>query len=212
MSANRVIHEGHKAHEESWRPSCPSWITAMLEHIGSGYFDLHTDLKQGNNSAWQRFILGDDYLCGMCVAGKYYNIDQSDPLDPQVSMVQDSKFLRQYFRFIRKGAVRIQANSTNAAFDPVAFINANGSYVVVVKASASGSFSVQGLPAGTYGIKYTVTVKDATTGKLIDKQAGLTTLKFKTKPLPHGRTYRWFVKACAGTRCAKSARWKFTVT
>jgi hypothetical protein len=37
----------------------------------------------------------------------------------------------------------------------VAFVNTNGKYVVVVNATTSGSFNVQGLPAGTYGIKYT---------------------------------------------------------
>lgn len=128
--------------------------TAMLEHIGSGYQDLHTDLKQGNNSAWQRFIIGDYYQCSQCLAGKYFNIDQSNPSNPVVTMVDDSKFLRQYFLFIRKGAVRIQANTTNTAFDPVAFINKNGFYVLVLKTSTSGSFAVKNLPAGTYGIEY----------------------------------------------------------
>jgi len=129
--------------------------TAMLEHIGSGYSDLHMDLREGNTSAWQRFILGDYYMCSECLAGKYYHIDQANPANPQVQMVADSKFLRQYFRFIRKGAVRIQANTTNWAFDPVAFVNADGGYVAVVKTTASGTLAVQGLPAGTYGIKYT---------------------------------------------------------
>ena len=131
--------------------------TAMLELIGATYHDLHKDLREGNNSAWQRFILGDYYLCGICTAGKYYNIDQTNPSNPQVSLVPDAKFLRQYFRFIRKGAVRIQANTTNWAFDPVAFINTNGDYVVVVKTQTNGTLAVQGLPAGTYGIKYTTT-------------------------------------------------------
>ncbi|HEY0305317.1 MAG TPA: hypothetical protein VGC44_10095, partial [Longimicrobiales bacterium] len=31
--------------------------TAMLEHIGSGYEDLHQDLKVGNVSTWQQFAL-----------------------------------------------------------------------------------------------------------------------------------------------------------
>ena len=70
-------------------------------------------------------------------------------------MASRTKFLRQYFKYIRRGAVRIGAASTNASFDPVAFINAGGQYVVVVKAAAGGSFSIAGLPAGTYGIKYT---------------------------------------------------------
>jgi hypothetical protein len=31
--------------------------TAMLEHIGAGYHELHEDLKVGNNVAWQQFTL-----------------------------------------------------------------------------------------------------------------------------------------------------------
>ena len=38
------------------------------------------------------------------------------------------------------------------SFDPLAFINANGTYVVVVKADTPGSFSIENLPPGTYGI------------------------------------------------------------
>jgi hypothetical protein len=51
--------------------------------------------------------------------------------------------------------VRVGAQSADARFSPVAFRNANGKYVVVVKATAGGSFTVGGLPAGTYGIDYT---------------------------------------------------------
>jgi hypothetical protein len=51
--------------------------------------------------------------------------------------------------------VRISATTTNVTFDPVAFINSDGKTVVVVKAGGSGSFSVNGLPNGTYGISYT---------------------------------------------------------
>ncbi|MEO7966603.1 MAG: glycoside hydrolase family 30 beta sandwich domain-containing protein, partial [Gemmatimonadaceae bacterium] len=64
--------------------------------------------------------------------------------------------LRQYFRYVGLGAVRVGATSANNTFAPVAFRNTNGKYVVVVKATAGGSFSVGGLPAGKYGIDYTV--------------------------------------------------------
>jgi hypothetical protein len=135
--------------------------TAMLEHGGSGYQDLHTDLKQGNNSAWQRYIIGDYYNCVPCMDGKYYTIDQTNLNSPIISMTNDTKFLRQYFKFIRPGAVRIDAQTTDANFDPVAVINSPsnavlpGGWVTVVKAATGGSFDILGLPAGTYGIKYT---------------------------------------------------------
>jgi O-glycosyl hydrolase len=126
--------------------------TAMLEHIGSSYEDLHQDLKVGMNSAWQQFTLSyptDDN------GAQYYTIGLSNPNNPTITMGSRTKYLRQYFKFIRAGAVRIGAGSDNGAMDPLAFINTNGKYVVVIKASQGGSFSIQGLPVGTYGIKYT---------------------------------------------------------
>jgi hypothetical protein len=81
-----------------------------------------------------------------------------------------TEFLRQYFKFIRSGAVRIQATSDNGSFQPLAFINKNGSYVVVVDANQGGDMSIKGLEPGTYGIKYTtgtqydVNLSDVTVG------------------------------------------------
>jgi len=125
--------------------------TSMLEHIGSSYEDLHEDLKIGLNSSWQQFTLG---YCGTDDGGAYYTIDQTDLQRPRVIIGSRTKFLRQYFKFIRPGAVRIGATG-GGAFDPLAFINPGNKYVVVVKAASGGTFSVQGLPAGTYGLKYT---------------------------------------------------------
>ncbi len=124
---------------------------AMLEHIGSGYQDLHQDLKVGNNVAWQQYTLASP---GADNGGAYYVVDVSRPGQPVVRMGQRTPFLRQYFRYIRPGAVRIEAGTNNAAFDPVAFINSDGKYVVVINASSQGTASISGLPAGRYGITY----------------------------------------------------------
>lgn len=56
---------------------------------------------------------------------------------------------------MRAGAVKIETTSNDNDFDAVAFINTDGDYVVVIKASQEGSFSIQGLLPRTYGIKYT---------------------------------------------------------
>ena len=126
--------------------------TAQLERIGADYHVLHEDLKVGNNVAWQQYALG--YPTGDNGA-QYLTIDNPTSPNPTVTMASRTKFLRQYFKYVRKGAVRVDANSVDSKFDPVAFINANGKYVVVVKASGGGNFSVNGLPAGTYGVKHT---------------------------------------------------------
>lgn len=131
--------------------------TSMLEwwSTGNGYATLHDDLKIGNNSAWQQGVLAGAMNSDMSI----YQIDDSNAAQPRVLLTDKTKFLRQYYKFVRPGAVRIEAASQQATFDPLAFINADGSYVVVVKCSAGGEFSIGGLAAGTYGIKYTTTAE-----------------------------------------------------
>jgi Glycosyl hydrolase family 30 beta sandwich domain len=120
--------------------------TGMLEWwFDNGTFEvLHEDLTVGRNSAWQ----------GSVLAG-LFNIDASNPLSPIITYRTNTKFNRQYFKFVRHGAVRIDASSDGSTFEPIAFINEDGRYVVVTKAGAGGSFIVSGIPAGTYGLKYT---------------------------------------------------------
>jgi hypothetical protein len=84
-----------------------------------------------------------------------YTIDDSDPANLRVLLNDATKFTRQYYRFVRPGAVRIKSITQQSMFDPLAFINKNGSYAVVVKCDAGGDFSIGGLAAGTYGVKYT---------------------------------------------------------
>ena len=121
--------------------------TAMLEHIGSDYNDLHNDLKIANNAAWEQYTLA---YCLSNDDGSMYYWAQGN----SVSLGSRAKMLRQYFKYIRAGAVRIDAQSGNSALDPVAFRNTNGKFIVVVRATAGASFTVTGVPAGTYGIKY----------------------------------------------------------
>lgn len=126
--------------------------SAMLEHIGSGYVDLHMDLSLGRNSTWQQFAMGG------CApgdpGGRYYLIDASVPTNPKVTLASRTHLLRLYFQYIRPGAVRLGAASGDGRFDPLAFRNANGKFVVVVRTTAAGTFRVQGLPGGTYGLRY----------------------------------------------------------
>jgi len=129
--------------------------TSMLEwwSNSNGYATLHEDLKIGNNSAWEQGVLGGALDSQMAVC----QIDDSNAAQPRVLLTDKTKFLRQYYKFVRPGAIRIEAACQQAAFDPLAFINADGSYVVVVKCNAGGEFTIGGLTAGAYGIKYTTT-------------------------------------------------------
>ncbi|MHC4439379.1 MAG: LamG-like jellyroll fold domain-containing protein [Planctomycetota bacterium] len=127
--------------------------TSMLEWWSSSnsYRTLHEDLKVGNNSAWQQGVLVGALNSNMAL----YVVDDSNPANPRLMLNDKTKFTRQYYRFVRPGAIRIQSVSQESSFDPLAFINKDGSYVVVVKCNAGGDFSIGGLVAGTYGIKYT---------------------------------------------------------
>ena len=117
---------------------------------------LHQDLKIGRNSSWQQATFNGE--------NGYYEVNR---VTRQVTLRPKTKIMRQYYRHIRPGAVRIEATTTDAALDPIAFVSANGRTVVVVAAGSAGSFTVNGLPTGTYGISYTtdtefdINLKDA---------------------------------------------------
>jgi hypothetical protein len=139
--------------------------TAMLEHIGSGYVDLHEDLTVANVSAWQQFGLA---FCTLpsnngVGGGLYFLVYGAKPgqTNPTVVTAKTSTYLRQYFRYVKLGAVRLGASTADTTFSPVAFRNPDGRFTVVVKATSGGSFSVGGLPAGTYGIEYTTNAEYA---------------------------------------------------
>lgn len=141
---------------------------SMLEYIGAGYTHLHTDLK-ANAVAWQQYALAFDVVNPGDDGSQYYLINHTTHA---VTVSSRMKFLRQYFKYIRRGAVRIEAASNNSIVDPVAFRNSNGGFVVVVKTEGGGKFTIQGLPAGTYGISYTTRTEDHSVLPEVTLEAG----------------------------------------
>jgi fibronectin type 3 domain-containing protein len=164
--------------------------TSMTEWMWADHNDLHNDLKVGKNSVWG----------GHGIAGKYpdfdfYRIDDSDPENPEIIMNDNTKLWRQYIKFIHNGAVQIDSATNNNNFDPVAFINTDGGFVVVVNAAVGGTFDILGLPEGTYGIKYTTStnydvdlvdtiISDNQTLSTFIPQAGVLTVYAKNAPQP----------------------------
>lgn len=144
--------------------------TAMLEHIGSGYEDLHEDLKLARNTAWQQFTLA--YPASADRGATYFPVQGGSSAAPTVEPGSRTKFLRQYFRFIRPGARRIGAQSDNAAVDPLAFINPDGNYVIVVKTTGQQTFDIAGLPAGVYGVSYTTSSQAGVDAPEVNLAAG----------------------------------------
>ena len=129
--------------------------TAMLEHLEGDAAELHEDLTVGQVSAWQQYSIAmksvgrtpDD-------AGDYYIGDFADPKAPVIRISKRSRGLAHYFRYVRLGATRIEARSSDDAIKPTAFRNADGTFVVVLASHEAGPMSVRGLPAGRYIVSY----------------------------------------------------------
>jgi hypothetical protein len=131
--------------------------TAMLEwwSDSNGLPVFREDLETGLNSAWEQGVIGGasagkDVDNGMSL----YVIDNADPENPIVRINKKTRLLRQYYLFVRSGAVRIDALTDETDLHPNAFINADGGYVVVVQADAAGEIPVLGLPSGDYSATF----------------------------------------------------------
>jgi hypothetical protein len=124
--------------------------TSMLEHIGSATNDLYDDLTIAHVSSWQQFTAA---ACGTTDdGGTLLQINPGNP--PTVTFKSRTKLLLQYFEYVRPGAVRYRATSSTSGVDPVAFRNADGKHVVVVRTGGAQDLTITGLPAGTYGAYY----------------------------------------------------------
>jgi hypothetical protein len=134
--------------------------TGMLELINAGYEDLHQDLKIGLNSEWEQYGLSGCVVYSPTSGGPHITVSQVNPT--VVIYNNRTRYLMQYFKYVRRGAVRIDATSKISVLDPLAWVNTNGRFVVVVKATDAQSFSVGGLPPGRYGIFYTIGPNDET--------------------------------------------------
>jgi hypothetical protein len=145
--------------------------TAMLEHIGSGVDDLYKDLTVGQVSAWQQFAMAYPNADN---GGTYYPIISGQP-----QLGSRTRYLRQYFRYVRLGAQRVGASSTSGALRPVAFRNPDGRLAVVIHADQTGALTVRGLRPGQYGVS--LTSSPTTTSELGTQTAGANgTLSFTT--------------------------------
>jgi hypothetical protein len=129
--------------------------TSMLEHIGSTYAELYEDLTIANVSAWQQFTIA---YCGVRdrpdADGVYFQVNQSDPTTPRVHVTHISRLLRQVFYYVRPGATRIGATSSDPGVKPLAFRSPLGGAVVVGWTDRETPFLIRGLPTGSYGVNY----------------------------------------------------------
>lgn len=127
--------------------------TAMLEKGGAGFDQLWQDLTVADVSEWMQWAAA--WHEGPGTAGWTYAIvDMEDPHDPKVAMSCGYANLAQVFRYVRRGAVRIEADSDDDDYRAMAFVNVNGAYVTIIDAKRGGPIGVSGLPGGTYTVTF----------------------------------------------------------
>lgn len=173
---------------------------AMLEYwdVSNTFATLHDDLTNGRNAAWQ---------AGVITGGTSTTSTNITILPGGVPTFSPrTQFVRRYFQAVRRGAVRVGATSTDARFAPVAFRNADGRYAVVVKATAPGTATIGGLPAGTYGIDFTTSatssVENPQTGSRPDQT--ITAGQTITVDVPWGVTVI-YLRVATPVACVETA-------
>lgn len=120
--------------------------TSMLEwwFKNATYEVLREDLVEAENSAWQGQVLRT-----------LFDVDMKDPKAPKLSVASDTRMNLQYFRYIRMGAQRIGAESSDpTSTRPTAFINPDKSYVIVADTKGPVAMTIRGAPAGKYAVSY----------------------------------------------------------
>lgn len=132
--------------------------TVMSEKMGADQATLFEDLTVGNVSSWQQFAMV------FCAApgegdggGIYVRVSQDDTLHPTARLTPIARFLRQYFRYVHLGAVRVGAAADDPRMRATAFLNPNQRAVVVVQGDGARALAIRGLPAGRYSITMTTT-------------------------------------------------------
>jgi hypothetical protein len=143
------------------RASAHGSRTAMLEHLGADVDQLYDDLTLANASAWQQFALA---FPNEDTGNKYFAIIDGRPV-----IGSRTRYLRQYFRYVRMGARRVSARSGAGDVKAVAFVNADGKPVVVVHVAEGRTIELRGLRRGTYGAS--ITTSSATGAELGDHVA-----------------------------------------
>ena len=120
--------------------------TGQTEYMSKSFDNLYNDLTLGGVSFWNIYGLAGPWSENIRI-----NLDNTS----FVRGPNHWKF-RQVFRYVRRGAVRVEASSDDTNVRALAFVDAGEVTVVLANASGSRTVSVSGLPAGTYGVCHTV--------------------------------------------------------
>jgi hypothetical protein len=143
--------------------------TGQTEFIGADHKLLYADLTEADVSVWSQYTLAARANPNRETGGTLYRVS-AGTFEPGTR----TWYLRQYFRYVRPGAVRLGASSLDAAIQPVAFRNPDGGVVVVANTSGRATLAIAGLPAGRYQVSYTTASERGADGLPVTIGAGQT--------------------------------------
>ncbi len=103
---------------------------------------LYEDLTVANVSSWQ----------GRASRG-VAEIEESDGAPARLSVNAETRFTRQYFQNVRFGAQRVGASAPRSV-RPSAFVNPDGSFVVIADVDHAMNLTIRGAPGGAYRARY----------------------------------------------------------
>ncbi len=142
--------------------------SAMLEYLKADEHTLWQDLTLAGVSWWSKFALAGPFPSATSGNQLYY----ADLATNQFRLRPATYYLRQYFKYVRPGYVRVGATTTLAGTEPVAFRAPGGRVVVVVNTSGGQQLRIGGLPAGTYQISFSTPNALGALGQPVSISAG----------------------------------------
>jgi hypothetical protein len=151
--------------------------TAMLEYLKASEHDLFEDLTEANVSAWARFSLAGPFG-GPERGGQYYFADTARRTFRYRSTTWP---LRQYFHYVRPGAVRIAATTRNQGIEPVAFRRPDGRMVMVANVSGAADVLITGLRPDRYRLSYSTEKEPGTLGPILTSSDGSLNVRIPAK-------------------------------
>lgn len=116
---------------------------------------LFDDITQAEVGTWTLFLAG---ACGTRDnpenKGALLQVNVTDSLAPKINDTYRGVLLRQVYGSVLAGARRIGAAVGDTSAAVAAFVNPGGGVVVTLRARVGGTYTVKGLPAGTYAVTY----------------------------------------------------------
>jgi hypothetical protein len=143
----------------------------MNGHNATDQHELYQDLTQANATSWQKFALAGPSSGNTTSGNQYYF---ADTRADTIAMRPATFVLRQYFRYVPPGSVRLGATASLSQVEPTAYRRPDGRVVVVANVTGATTLVIGGLPADTYHVSYATATAIGPVGTAVTISAGET--------------------------------------